>query len=90
MEEAIISGLYDAFYAGQELATEHVIAALRQIVPLARTMDEQIGRLKMELEGVKKKRPSSGEWKRQQIEPENNGYNWKGFREIGTRREADR
>src|SRR5437762_2017300 len=45
-EEALISALYDAFYARHELATEHILEALRQTVPLARTMDEQIGRLR--------------------------------------------
>ena len=42
IEEAIISALYDAFYAKQELATEHVLAALDQTVPLAKTMSEKI------------------------------------------------
>jgi ATP-dependent 26S proteasome regulatory subunit len=42
IEEAIISALYDAFYAKQELATEHVLATLGQTVPLARTMAEKI------------------------------------------------
>jgi SpoVK/Ycf46/Vps4 family AAA+-type ATPase len=42
IEEAIISALYDAFYAKQELATAHVLATLRQTVPLARTMAEKI------------------------------------------------
>ena len=42
IEEAIISALYDAFYAKQELATAHVLAALSQTVPLARTMAEKI------------------------------------------------
>ena len=42
VEEAIISALYDAFYAKQELATEHVLATLGQTVPLARTMAEKI------------------------------------------------
>jgi len=51
VEEAIISALYDAFYAGEELATGHVLAALHQTVPLARTMDEQIGRLRAWAEG---------------------------------------
>ncbi len=43
IEEAIISALYDAFYAKQELKTEHVFAALVQTVPLAKTMEEKIG-----------------------------------------------
>jgi SpoVK/Ycf46/Vps4 family AAA+-type ATPase len=42
IEEAIISALYDAFYAKQELATAHVLVALSQTVPLARTMAEKI------------------------------------------------
>jgi hypothetical protein len=51
VEEAIVSALYDAFYAGQELATEHVLAALKETVPLAKTMDEQINRLRSWAEG---------------------------------------
>ena len=42
IEAAIISGLYDAFYAKRELATAHVFTALNQTVPLARTMAEKI------------------------------------------------
>ena len=42
IEEAVISALYDAFYAKQELATEHVLATLGQTVPLAKTMAEKI------------------------------------------------
>jgi ATP-dependent 26S proteasome regulatory subunit len=42
IEEAIISALYDAFYARQELTTQHVLAALGQTVPLARTMAEKV------------------------------------------------
>jgi SpoVK/Ycf46/Vps4 family AAA+-type ATPase len=42
IEEAIISALYDAFYAKQELATAHVLEALGQTVPLAKTMSERI------------------------------------------------
>ena len=42
IEAAIISALYDAFYAKQELATTHVFTALSQTVPLARTMAEKV------------------------------------------------
>jgi ATP-dependent 26S proteasome regulatory subunit len=42
IEEAIISALYDAFYAKQELATTHVLSSLNQTVPLAKTMAEKI------------------------------------------------
>jgi len=51
IEEAINSALYDAFYAQDELTTEHVLIALGQTVPLARTMDEQINRLRTWAEG---------------------------------------
>ncbi len=42
IEAAIISALYDAFYAQQELTTAHVLEALHQTVPLARTLAEKI------------------------------------------------
>jgi SpoVK/Ycf46/Vps4 family AAA+-type ATPase len=46
IEEAINSALYDAFYAREEVTTEHIVRALLQTVPLAKTMDEQIRRLR--------------------------------------------
>lgn len=51
IEEAINSALYDAFYSKAELTTEHVLVALAQTVPLAKTMDEQINRLRSWAEG---------------------------------------
>jgi SpoVK/Ycf46/Vps4 family AAA+-type ATPase len=51
IEEAINSALYDAFYAKQEVTTAHVLDALAQTVPLARTMDEQISHLRTWAEG---------------------------------------
>jgi len=51
IEEAINSALYDAFYARTELKMEHVATALAQTVPLAKTMDEQINRLRSWAEG---------------------------------------
>ncbi|HXU75027.1 MAG TPA: AAA family ATPase [Methylomirabilota bacterium] len=51
IEESINSALYDAFYAGEELTTAHVLQSLAQTVPLAKTMDEQIGRLRAWAEG---------------------------------------
>jgi SpoVK/Ycf46/Vps4 family AAA+-type ATPase len=42
IEEGIISALYDAFYARQQLASRHIQAALEQTVPLAKTMAEKI------------------------------------------------
>ncbi len=51
IEEAINSALYDAFYARKELTTEHILMALAQTVPLAKTMDEQISTLRAWAEG---------------------------------------
>jgi hypothetical protein len=51
IEEAINSALYDAFYAGEQLTTAHVLTALAQTVPLARTMAEQIGCLRSWADG---------------------------------------
>ncbi len=42
IEEAINSALYDAFYEKTDLTTDHVLAALGQTVPLAKTMAEKI------------------------------------------------
>jgi len=51
IEEAIISALYDAFYGREELQTAHVLSVLAETVPLARTMDEHIGRLRTWADG---------------------------------------
>ncbi len=51
IEQAIISALYDAFYARSELTPPHVLEALRETVPLAKTMDEHINRLRSWAEG---------------------------------------
>ncbi len=46
LEQAVISALYDAFYAQTELETRHLLESLRQTVPLSKTMDEQLNRLR--------------------------------------------
>lgn len=51
IEEAINSALYDAFYEQRDITTKSVLATLFQTVPLARTMDEQINRLRAWAEG---------------------------------------
>jgi SpoVK/Ycf46/Vps4 family AAA+-type ATPase len=51
IEEAVISALFDAFYTQEELATEHILSALHETVPLARTMDDQISHLRHWAEG---------------------------------------
>jgi hypothetical protein len=51
IEEAINSALYDAFYAHEEVTTNHIVRALTQTVPLAKTMDEQIHALRNWAEG---------------------------------------
>jgi SpoVK/Ycf46/Vps4 family AAA+-type ATPase len=42
IEAAVISALYDAFYAKESLGTQHLLVALRQTVPLAKTMAEKV------------------------------------------------
>ena len=51
LEEAVNSGLYEAFSTGVDLTTDHVLAAIQETVPLARTMDEQVRRLRHWAEG---------------------------------------
>jgi SpoVK/Ycf46/Vps4 family AAA+-type ATPase len=51
IEEAINSALYDAFYDKAQLRTEHILKAVAETVPLAKTMDEQISRLRTWAEG---------------------------------------
>ena len=46
IEQSIISALYDAFSAKTELATATILESVRQTIPLAATMDEQIDRLR--------------------------------------------
>ncbi len=46
IEQAIVSGLYDAFAEGVDLQQRHVEAALRETFPLSTTMAHEIGRLR--------------------------------------------
>src|SRR6266446_7076685 len=76
IEEGINSALYDAFYAKEEITTEHVLTALAQTVPLARTMDEQINRLRSWAEGrarnasLARAPKGDGELRRAELQPE--------------------
>jgi SpoVK/Ycf46/Vps4 family AAA+-type ATPase len=51
IEQSIISALYDAFSTRHEITVDHIRDALRLTVPLARTMDEQVTRLRTWAEG---------------------------------------
>jgi SpoVK/Ycf46/Vps4 family AAA+-type ATPase len=42
IEEAVISALYDAFYAKEELSNKFLLATLSATVPMATTMSEKI------------------------------------------------
>ncbi|HKQ48034.1 MAG TPA: AAA family ATPase [Phycisphaerae bacterium] len=46
IEEAIISALYDVFYAKKELETGDIVKSIRETVPLSRTMSENIAALR--------------------------------------------
>ncbi|HEX8342810.1 MAG TPA: AAA family ATPase [Tepidisphaeraceae bacterium] len=58
IEEAIISGLFDAFGAGGELDTQTLLTSLDETVPLSRTMSEELNRLRTWAQG--RARPASG------------------------------
>jgi SpoVK/Ycf46/Vps4 family AAA+-type ATPase len=51
IEEVINSALYDAFHAGADLETAHLIKAIHETVPLARTMDEPLAELRRWADG---------------------------------------
>jgi len=51
IEEAIVSALYDAYSDGQALSTAHIEKALRETVPLSRTMETELARLRTWAEG---------------------------------------
>lgn len=51
IEESIISALFDAFSTGGDIGTGHILEALAETVPLAKTMDEQINRLRSWADG---------------------------------------
>ena len=51
IEQAVISGMYNAFYAGQELTTKELLKAVKDSVPLSVTMAEKIEQLYAWAEG---------------------------------------
>ena len=46
IEQAVVSGLYDAFQAGRDLSTQFVLDALRNSPPLSVTMAERVDALR--------------------------------------------
>jgi ATP-dependent 26S proteasome regulatory subunit len=46
IEQAVISGLYDAFEAGRELSDDDILRNLAATIPLSHTMEAQIGALR--------------------------------------------
>src|SRR5262249_36355337 len=58
IEEAIISGLFDAFSKGIDLDTATIRAGIAETVPLSRTMSEELGRLRTWAQG--RARPATG------------------------------
>jgi SpoVK/Ycf46/Vps4 family AAA+-type ATPase len=58
IEEAIISGMFDAFGKGADLDTNILCAGLMETVPLSKTMSEELNRLRTWAQG--RARPSSG------------------------------
>jgi ATP-dependent 26S proteasome regulatory subunit len=58
IEEAIISGLFDAFSRSADLDTEILRVALAETVPLSKTMSEELNRLRTWAQG--RARPATG------------------------------
>jgi SpoVK/Ycf46/Vps4 family AAA+-type ATPase len=46
IEEAVISSLYDAFYEKRDITTEDIVKAVKETVPLSKTMAEKITHLR--------------------------------------------
>jgi AAA+ superfamily predicted ATPase len=51
IEEAVISALYDVFYLGRDLQTDDIVKAVRETVPLSKTMAEEIAALRAWAQG---------------------------------------
>ena len=58
IEEAIVSGLFDAFSGERELDSATLLNSLAETVPLSRTMSEELNRLRTWAQG--RARPASG------------------------------
>jgi SpoVK/Ycf46/Vps4 family AAA+-type ATPase len=58
IEEAVVSGLFDAFSKSTELNTEILRLSLAETVPLSKTMSEELNRLRTWAQG--RARPASG------------------------------
>lgn len=51
IEESVISALFDAFAEGKDLNTSGILKAIKETVPLSRTMQEEMSHLRMWSEG---------------------------------------
>jgi AAA+ superfamily predicted ATPase len=59
IEEAIVSGLFDAFSGGSSLTTDMLVTSLTETVPLSKTMSEELNRLRTWAQG--RARPANGD-----------------------------
>lgn len=59
IEQCVVSGLYDAYATRQQLSTEVLLHSIKDMVPLSRTMKENIDRLRDWAEG-RARRASTG------------------------------
>jgi SpoVK/Ycf46/Vps4 family AAA+-type ATPase len=57
IEEAVVSGLYEAFADNEELKTAHIASAIQSTVPLSKTMQGDLERLRSWADG--RARPAS-------------------------------
>lgn len=46
IEQAVINGLFEAFYEGKELEESHIISAIEEIIPLSKMMKTQLEKIR--------------------------------------------
>ena len=61
LEEIVISGLYDAFDEGVDLQQKHLDTAVKAMVPLSKTMGDQIKSIR-EWAKIRARKASSALW----------------------------
>jgi SpoVK/Ycf46/Vps4 family AAA+-type ATPase len=64
IEEAIVAGMFDAFYAKQPVTTEGILVSLQQTVPLSKTMSEEVDELRRWAAG--RARPATSQYQPRQ------------------------
>lgn len=67
LEEVVVSGLYDAFNQEEELGQTHLEGAVGTLIPLSRTMEEQIRGIR-DWAKLRARRAGAAEWEEEGVE----------------------